>query len=111
MTEPVWATVCVQFKQGWLPELPDETDGGDGGGDGGDGEPVCVDTAPEGAFDKYGDNCSDYDAHPGWCSDNSQTADFDQTTMCCACDGGETIDGGDGGGDGGSDEKTPLEKF
>ena len=54
-------------------------------GDGGAGE--CIDTAPEGAVDKYGDNCEAYTKKPAWCGDNSQTA-FDQTEICCAWGGG-----------------------
>ena len=103
MSESSWMEVCQKFKDNWLPEIPDPVvPDGDGEGE---GEGECVNTAPAGAKDKYGDDCSDYEKHPGWCGDNSQTAEFDQTTMCCACGGGET------GGGGGGETKTEEEKF
>ena len=80
----------------------------------------CVDTNYDAdgneLSDSYGDPCSAYVGNTDWCG-SYNTDTFNNTEMCCACDGGctgddcddsgDTGDGGDSGnGSGTSDEST-----
>jgi hypothetical protein len=47
----------------------------------------CADT-DNGAADRDGDACADYQFAPSWCG-NYDDGDFFSTDMCCACGGGE----------------------
>lgn len=43
--------------------------------------------------DQYGDTCTDYyDANPSTCS-YYDTRDFTSTELCCACGGGQKVEG------------------
>ena len=47
----------------------------------------CFDTNFNGEADSYGDPCSDYYGHTGWCGLYDDD-DFVSAEMCCACNGG-----------------------
>jgi len=46
----------------------------------------CADTN-NGAVDKYGDGCAEYNGYDWWCSHYDIIDVFDSCSMCCACSG------------------------
>ena len=84
----------------------DGSTGGDGGSDSGSGDAGSIGTCTNTNIgsngqilsDEYGDACDEYtaDVADTWCG-NYDSGDFSSNTMCCACGGGNS-------GNGGSDE-------